>query len=88
MLTKDEAKKYLRVDFNDDDDFITDLIAFSKEYLLGAGISESESFLYKLAQEIIIDDRYSHRGSESVTPKAQSSLNEIILQLQLGEATT
>lgn len=82
MLTLDEAKNYLRVDFADDDKFITDLMNYSKEYLLGAGISASESFLYKLAQEIIINDRYNNRGSESVTSKAQSSLNEIILQLQ------
>lgn len=82
MLSLEEMKKYLRVDFIDDDDFITELILFSAEYLTNAGIVASISSSYKLAQKIIVDDRYNHRGSEEVTPKGKSSLNSIILQLQ------
>ena len=82
MLEVTEMKKYLRVDFNEDDEFIAELINFSKEYLTNAGIKESTNPSYKLAQKIIVDDRYNHRGSEEVTPKAKSSLNCIILQLQ------
>lgn len=85
MLNLAQVKNYLRVDSNDDDEFITSLILFSKEYLLSAGIKEKNCESYNLAQKIIIDDRYNHRGSEEVTSKIKSSLNCIILQLQNSE---
>lgn len=85
MITAEEAARYCRIDMplsDDDRADLDELIEYSKEYLLGAGIAATDTARYKLAQKIIVDDRYNHRGSEEVTPKAQSSLNCIILQLQ------
>ena len=87
LLTKAQAKSYCRVeaDYTDEDSDIEDLLAFSNEYLLKAGIKEIDSPTYRLAQKILIDDRYTHRGSKEPTPKAQSSINCLILQLQNSE---
>jgi hypothetical protein len=86
-LTLRDVKSYLRIeeDYDDENKDLDELILFSKMYLLNAGITEIDNPIYRLAQKILIDDRYGHRGSQEVTPKAQSSVNCLILQLQTNE---
>jgi uncharacterized phage protein (predicted DNA packaging) len=72
-LTKEQAKRYLRIepDYTDEDEDITSLIAFSKEYIKGAtGLDETDSETYRLAQKMIICDKYTNRGGEDVSIKA------------------
>lgn len=43
-ITLEEAKNYLRVDFNEDDTFITNIIAVAKSYVLNyTGLTEEEA---------------------------------------------
>lgn len=44
-----DVKLYLRIDFDDLNNEITDAINSAKEYLSNAGVKESDSYLYKQA---------------------------------------
>lgn len=87
LLTIDDVKPYLRIEssYTDEDDLIEDLLLFSKTYLLNAGISEKDNAVYRLAQKIIIDDRYNHRGSFEVSVDTSNALIPLITQLQRDE---
>lgn len=65
----EELKSYLRIDYNDDDEILTNLIEVSEEYInscVGVGYKEDEKAL-KLAdllQKKLIYDMYEKRGTE------------------------
>ena len=90
LLTIADVKPYLRIETNytDEDNLITDLLLFSKTYLENAGVIETDNAVYRLAQKIIIDDRYNHRGSINVSVKANNALIPLITQLQRAETIT
>lgn len=90
LLTLDDVKPYLRIEssYTDEDSDIEDLLLFSKTYLLNAGIAQIDDPVYRLAQKIIIDDRYNHRGSINVSVKANNALIPLITQLQRAETIT
>lgn len=68
MLTLDRIKLYLRVDGDEEIAFLEQLKLFSREEIENStGVKYNKDNLtetYKLAQLIIIADRYENRGSE------------------------
>lgn len=89
-LTLAEAKRYCRIDADntEEDEDIEELIIFSKSYLLNAGVAEIDSPVYRLAQKMIICDKYDNRGGESVSIKTQNALTLLMTQLQRAETIT
>lgn len=86
MVTLEEAKLYLRVDNNDEDNLIKNLIEFSKEEIKNStGMCfnpDGNSYSYKLAQLIIVTDRYENRGSQDLTIKINNFLSNLYLKLR------
>lgn len=86
MLTLDEAKEYLRVDGDEEKKLIEFLIEFSKEEIENStGVtfdSGGDKKTYKLAQLIIITDRFENRGSEDLEFKANNILSSLYTKLK------
>lgn len=86
MLTLDEIKLYLRVDGSEEDKLITQLELFSREEIKNStGViydAKSKSETYKLAQLIIITDRYENRGSEDLEFKPNNILSCLFNKLK------
>lgn len=82
----EEVKKYLRIDYDGEDDEIQDFIAAAEEYLYNAGVKKPEnSPLYNLAVKILVSNWYSNRiPIGTVTQDMKYSLSSILLQLELG----
>jgi len=72
----DEIKMYLRVDGDDEDTLITSLLKFSKEEIensTGATFEKyGEKETYKMAQRVIVTDRYENRSSGDVEFKVNN----------------
>lgn len=71
-----EIKMYLRVDGDDEDTLIKSLIEFSKEEIensTGATFEKyGEKETYKMAQRVIVTDRYENRSSGDVEFKVNN----------------
>lgn len=68
-MTLEEVKKYLRVDYDDDDIELTNLITVSESYIescVGNGYKSDEKAikLANLLQKKLIYDMYEKRGTE------------------------
>lgn len=86
MLTVEEAKQYLRVDFQDDDALLEELIRAADEYLTGAVGKEYDKDCErsKMLQRIVVQDLYDNRGlSEAVSVRARQIVSDFTLQLRL-----
>lgn len=83
----EEIKKYLRIDYDCEDEEIKAFVSAAEEYLKNAGITaKPESELYKLAVKLLVSNWYSNRiPIGTVTQAMEYSLRRIIIQLQLGE---
>lgn len=81
-----EIKEYLRVDFEEDDILLQNLIYAAEEYLLNAGIKKDYSkSLYKLAISLLVKHWYDNIDSVAIgstTKKLEFSLNSILVQLK------
>ena len=87
ILTLENAKKYLRVDYDEDDDFITTLILTAEEYLFNAtGIRYTEkSNIAVLYCSILIYDWYNNREfvtAKKVSDKVRFTLTSMMTQLK------
>ena len=86
IVTLEEAKAYLRVDFNDDDVLITSLISAADEYLKAA-ISETYDVKSERARTlalIVVGDLYDNREiSEKVSGNTRRLVQSFALQLRL-----
>ena len=83
------VKSYCRIDWDSEDDLLTDFVAVAKEYLDGAGVPEPEAYnpMYALAVKAMVLDLYDHRGqTESVKLSAIPGMSNIIVQLKLRSA--
>lgn len=68
-MTLEEIKKYLRIDYEDDDDILSELLVVSEEYInscVGTGYKSDEKAikLFNLLQKKLIYDMYEKRGTE------------------------
>lgn len=88
-VTLEEAKAYLRVDGNEEDDFINVLIEFSKEEIENSTGDDgtNPSSTYKMAQLIIITDRFENRGSNDGDFKPNNILSCLYTKLKFKGAT-
>ena len=84
MLTKEFVKNYLRVDGEEEDELIEFLIEESKEEIKVSTGDDgtTPSHLYKMAQLLIVVDRYENRGAEKEELKPNNALNAILLKLR------
>lgn len=90
MLTLDDVKKYLRVDFDDDDALISGLMAATDDYLtasVGAGY-DKESERAKILSLILISDLYDNRGLleasiGGVKPAVRQIVDNMCLHMRL-----
>ena len=89
-MTLNYVKNYLKVDFNDDDDYISLLIDVATEYVVDAiGKCDESIARVKLLMLVIISEMYEKRtftvDSDSTNTKAQYTIRSIINQLQNGD---
>ncbi|MEK5498588.1 head-tail connector protein [Bacillus sp. FSL M8-0077] len=80
----EKVKHFLRVDGDEDDVLIEELIASAAEYLENAGVKEAykQSALYGLAVKLLVQEWFDNRGVNPVSHKLYFSLQSIILQLK------
>ena len=86
IVTLEEAKSYLRVDFNDDDALITSLITTADEYLKAAinPTYDATSGRAKTLALIVVGDLYDNRElSEKVSGNTRRLVQNFALQLRL-----
>lgn len=90
ILGLEEIKLHLRVDDDIEDDYIKMLEKFSREEIENStGVPynpEGNSETYKLAQLIIIADRYENRGSEDMKFTPNNILSCLYTKLKYKEA--
>lgn len=92
-ITLQEAKEYLRVGYDDDNDYITELIDISEAYIDGCvGIAYREKDKYSseeeykkgcrlatLLQKKVISDMYDVRGTTVSNNTKQDKITQTIL---------
>lgn len=88
-LTKEDVKKYLRVDYNDDDALITGLMSAADEFLKGSiGVNyDNTGERAKTLSLIVISDLYDNRGLHDDSAKVSNNVRRLVedfsLQLRL-----
>jgi len=88
-LTKEDVKKYLRVDFADDDTLIDRLMIAADEFLKGSiGINyDNTGERAKTLSLIVISDLYDNRGLHDDSAKVSNNVRRLVedfsLQLRL-----
>ena len=86
MLTLQDVKSYLKIDFDDDDELLNSLIKTADEYLKSAISStyNSDTERAKLLSLIVIQDLYDNRGlTEKVSGNVRKLVSDFTLQLKL-----
>ena len=89
MMTLAEMKSYLKVDFNDDDNFITLLMDVAREYITDA-IGECDETIARvqLLMRVIVGELYEKRSMtfdmNSTNQKVQYVIRSIINQLSFS----
>ncbi|MBR2175467.1 MAG: head-tail connector protein [Clostridia bacterium] len=84
----DEVKGFLKVDFDDDDNYISLLIDAAREYVVDAlGKCDENIARVKLLMMVIITELYENRSFtvDTANQKAQYTIRSIINQLQNGD---
>ncbi|AJA42862.1 phage gp6-like head-tail connector protein [Clostridium tetani] len=86
ILTLEETKEFLKVDYSDEDNYIQDLINASELYLKNStGKSyDNTNPLAKLFCKVLVSDWYDNRGfmeENKVTTKVRYTIQSIIVQL-------
>ena len=89
-MTLAEMKSYLKVDFNDDDNFITLLMDVAREYIVDAiGECNEEIARVQLLMRVIVAELYEKRSMtfdmNSTNEKVQYVIRSIINQLSFGD---
>ena len=86
MLTVEEAKQYLRIDFEDDDALVGELLLAADEYLCGAIGKKYDKAgeRAKSPPRIVMQDLSDPRGlSETVSARTRQLVSDFALQLRL-----
>ena len=86
MVDLKKAKDYLRIDYEEDDEFIRSLIAASKIYLENACGNFKSSELTDLAQLILVEHWNDNRTLVgTVSDSVKHSVDAIIFQIRYCE---
>lgn len=89
IVTLEEAKNWLRVDFSDDDALITTLINAAEEYLKNAtGTTfDATNYLAKIFCMTLIADWYENREMiGKATDQTRPIIQSILTQLTYGDS--
>lgn len=70
-MTLEEVKNYLRIDFDDDDVLLTELISVSQAYIdkiVGTGYKSDDSLIEiaKIVQKKLINEMYRNRSTGAI----------------------
>lgn len=87
-ITIDFVKEVIRVDFDDDDDYINLLIDVAREYITSAvGECNENKARVRLLILVIVSELYRNRefSVDKVSSKAQYTIRSIITQLSCEE---
>lgn len=92
ILTLEEAKDFLKVDYGDEDIFIQDLINASEQYLKNATgkTFDSSNKLAKLYCKVLVNEWFKDRGlmqDAKTSDKVRFTLQSILMQLKNCEAS-
>lgn len=88
-MALEEVKKYLRIDYEEDDDILSELIIVSEEYIdscVGTAYKSDEKAikLANLLQKKLIADMFENRGTEiSNSTKRDIMVTSILDKLSL-----
>lgn len=88
-LTRDDVKKYLRVDFTDDDTLIDRLMIAADEFLKGSigATYDNTGERAKTLSLVVISDLYDNRGLHDDSAKVSNNVRRLVddfsLQLRL-----
>lgn len=85
-MTIEEVKKYLRVDFSDDDEMITLMIEAAKEYIASAvGKYDDNIFRLRLVLLALVSDMYENRTytAANQSEKTKQLVRNMLLQVSL-----
>lgn len=89
-LTLEFVKSFLRVDYDDDNEYITLLLSAAREYITDAlGQCDESIARVRLLELVIISEMYEKRtltfNADSANTKVQYTIRSIINQLQFGD---
>lgn len=88
MLTLDKIKKSLRIDYDDEDDYLQVLQSAAKMYIINAvGKYDDDDPLFELLALNIIGDMYKNREytTDRIAKKPTYTIQSIVQQLQLDQ---
>lgn len=86
MLTLQDVKNYLHIDFDDDDKLLTHLIGVAHEYICSAVNVKynPDSERAQMLSLIVISDLYDNRGiSDKASGNVRKLVNDFALQLKI-----
>ena len=83
-MTLNDVKTYLRIDYDEEDDFLSELLIVSEEYInscVGSGYKSYEKAikLADLLQKKLIYDMYEKRGTEIANNTKKDTIVTTIL---------
>lgn len=83
-MTLNDVKTYLRIDYDAEDDFLSELLIISEEYInscVGTGYKSDEKAikLATLLQKKLIHDMYEQRGTEIASNSKKDTIVTTIL---------
>ncbi|HBJ2612665.1 TPA: phage gp6-like head-tail connector protein [Clostridium botulinum] len=89
ILTLEETKEFLKVDYEEEDNSIQDLINASEQYLKNAVGREfdSNNYLAKLYCKVLVSDWYDNREymeNNKMSNKVRYTIQSILTQLKYG----
>lgn len=84
-MTLEEIKSYLRIDYEDDDEILVNLIEVSEEYIdscVGTAYKSNEKAikLANLLQKKLITDMFENRGTEISNSSKRDTIVSTILE--------
>ena len=88
ILSLEEVKEYLKIDYNDEDDLLLELINTAENYLYNATGThfDNSNRLAKLYCRVLVNEWYENRGFTG-TNKIKYTLQSILTQLKYGGET-
>ena len=87
-MTIDTVKKYLKVDFPDDDEIIIEMMKAAEEYIVSAaGKYDDSSHRMRLLLLTLVSDMYENRmyTTDKQSEKATRLVRNLLLQISLEE---
>lgn len=88
MPTLEEIKQHLRIDYDDEDEYLQILQLAANRYIVNAvGKYDDQDPLFKLLALVIIGDMYKNREytTDRIAKKPTYTIQSIVHQLQLDQ---